>query len=90
MRPLEEWADLKYREGDTTSHVVAFGDQRTQCKAVVTYEWRGTGDFDEFETALALPRCQDCTTATRSSTDPAVSMWHEATFTHPIQTEDLQ
>jgi hypothetical protein len=89
VRPVEEWADLKYEDGELISHIVPFGQQYALCGLAPMW-WLGTGDFEEFEVALTLNCCLTC--SRKSGTpdrDPAVSAWGQGTRTNPIQLEDL-
>lgn len=87
MRPIEDWADLKFRPGGHLAHVVAFGDTKTLCGLIEDGTMHGTGDFDEIVEARALPVCGFCLQS--STPDPAVQIWTEATAEHPIDASDL-
>lgn len=68
-RPLEEWADLKYRASGKVAHVVPFGDQHPVCGPLAgSSEWFGTGNWSELERAKAMPLCPRC--ATHTDTHP--------------------
>ena len=76
MRPIEEWADLKYAPGTHEAHIFPWGDHRPLCNGrtffeVFTGELRGTGSWEEFEHALSLPLCQDCHAVVDDTVPPA-------------------
>lgn len=59
-RPIEDWADLKYRPKGHLGHIVPFGAQAPLCNIEDSTDWHGTGSMDEIEHALALPLCGFC------------------------------
>ena len=76
-RPLEDWADRKYRAQGHLAHVFPFGSLAPLCGMEATSaEWLGTGTFDEIEHAAALPLCGRC--ETDLGPDPAVTIWENA------------
>lgn len=68
MRPLSDWADLKYAPGTATAHVVPFGSQSPLCSSVDGSGWYGTGTWDEAEHAQSLALCVQCVPVTPAAT----------------------
>lgn len=71
-RPVDEWADLKYRPTGHVSHIVPFGDHRSLC-SIESSEWHGTGDFEEIEKANDLPLCFMCRAGAETNPDDAIT-----------------
>jgi hypothetical protein len=63
MRPIEEWADLKYKPKGVISHIVPWGQPHSLCGEQAFWgfsEWHGTGSMEERERAASLPTCGRC------------------------------
>jgi hypothetical protein len=91
-RPIEEWADLKYLDNTLIAHVFEWGQGYSECGMTSHVgDWLGTGEWEEIETAKALPLCPTCKRRTEPDPrrDPAVETWREATRHNPIQSEDF-
>lgn len=82
MRPIEDWADLKYRPAGHIAHIVPFGTEGSLCHMVTSEtDWYGTGDFDEIERARELPVCAMCKALAApapATEDPVVTAWSDA------------
>lgn len=66
MRPIEDWADRKYKKHGSHAHIVPFGQPYSLCGAQpfnFKDDWYGSGSMDEVDRARALPLCRDCAEA---------------------------